>query len=240
VWWAGSNRADLYIGTRKAALCAAGREPAVESVHSADEALAVTARLLRLGAARASVRVWLSGGLCRPFLVPPLAGIRSTREAEKAVQAMAPQRSGFAVPCRVWLESDRKSPDRIAVAVPQEWLLQLLELLHVRGRRVASIRPWWASALQGTLCAKGDTTSALGVKDCDSVTVLMGSAGTFEMAATFTPIVDDDAARSALKRAMMSSSSPNASGRIVRLAIGESGALARSEAIALGHAAEVV
>lgn len=241
MWWVGSSVTDVYLGTRMVALCQPGRRPLSEAVPDAGQALVVAQRWLQREAPpRRRVRVWLSGGLCRPFLVDPLPGVRNAHEEETVVAALAPQRTGLAGTCTVWLEGKHAGRQRVAAAVSSRTLEEVLTAFRGAGRRVASIRPWWAGALQGVLLNRDQTPSALGVLDCDSVTLLMGTGGEFEMAMSLTPIVDVDSARSALRRAMMGSKAQPAGGAVVRLSIDARMVRAGKGDIAFGHTLERV
>jgi len=240
VWWVGSSVTDVYLGTRMVALCQPGRRTLSEAVPDFGQALVVAKRWLERKAPRTRVRVWLSGGLCRPFLVDPLPGVRNAQEAETVVAALAPQRTGLEGTCTVWLEGKHAGLQRVAAAVSSGTLEQILAAFRGAGRRVASIRPWWASALHSVLMNRDQTPSALGVLDCDSVTLLMGTGGEFEMAMSLAPIVDVDSARSALRRAMMGSKAQPASGAVVRLSI-DAGVMGAGKGdIAFGHTIEGV
>ena len=66
---------------------------------------------------RASVALWLSGGLARPFLCGPVAGLANWDEAEAMAIAMAPDATGLAVPCSVRLEAWPGDATALATAV---------------------------------------------------------------------------------------------------------------------------
>jgi len=93
---------DLYVGTRMAALCQGGQAIFVAAVNDTDAALAALSPPLAKLGGRSKLRIWLSGGLCRPFIVPAVPGIRGTVEWQRTAAALAPQRTGLAGPCRVW------------------------------------------------------------------------------------------------------------------------------------------
>lgn len=208
MWSAGANPWDLYLGTRMAALCDGTRLVLREPVADADAGLRLARNWIRAESLRAGVRVWLSGALCRPFLVQATAGLRGDDEVHKVMQALAQQAMGQQAPCRVWLDSARKTGPRVAVAASEAWITQLEQSVRAATGRVRSVAPWWADVLKfavGSASGARAASSAqvLAVHDCDALTVLAGAGKGFCIAHTIAPVDDEASARSALSRALL-------------------------------------
>lgn len=202
MWWAGSKACDLYLGTR-----------AVAIGNDTDEAIATSTDGFEAGMLWAQsqhkekdhssrLRVWLSGGLCRPFLLPDLAGISGEAEIARVASRLANERTGFPGACRVWLDAAKRGEPRVAIAVEEETIGRLESGLGSRWR-IVSIQPWWAEVLRVALLRK-EAPLALGVQDCDSLTILVGRNGGFESATTISPILDEASANAAFARARLS------------------------------------
>jgi len=181
----------------------------VAAVNDTDAALAALSPPLAKLGGRSKLRIWLSGGLCRPFIVPAVPGIRGTVEWQRTAAALAPQRTGLAGPCRVWVDAVKGDAPRVAVVMQESWFEQLMafvEANRTRGHSLASIRPWWADVLRAAH-ARDPQLRAMATQDCDSLTVLVSAPpneGGFSLASTLTPVTDRDAAESALARLLLS------------------------------------
>jgi hypothetical protein len=204
VWWAGSKVHDVYLGTRAVAVCEGAQVLVAEPADNFDAALAAFSAWLASAQGRLRVRVWLSGGLCRPFIVPDVQGVKAHAERLKVASALAAQQTGLVGECQVWLEQ-RKTPEAsIAVAVQKDRLSQILDVMAPTSRRakLLSIRPWWSEALRHAVRTHPQV-AVLGVQDCDSMTVLVGQGVRYEAASTYSPVTDAPTAQSVLTRALM-------------------------------------
>lgn len=208
MWSVGTKAHDVYLGSRAAAVCTGDEALLSHAATDFEEALAVLSSWLQEAPARRKLRVWLSGGLCRPLIVPSVPGIRGELELQRMASALAPQHTGLMGPCRVWVDTARGDVSRVAAAMQESRLEQLLALLNATGRHsVVSIRPWWADMLRAAL-KRDPELRALATQDCDSLTVLVGEVGkngTFALVTTLAPVVDRDTADSALARLLLSS-----------------------------------
>lgn len=205
MWWAGSRPYDLYLGDRAVSLCDGEELRLSLAVDHWEAGLAAAREELARRADRRRVRVWLSGALCRPCVLPALQGLRNRAEMLKVAQALAGEKTGFAGPCRVWLERGAKRAVPMAAAVDVALLERLTK--EALGRRLASITPWWAEALN--TCLRGPhAPQAIAVRDSDALTVLAGPADEFGFAATYFPAHGRDAAAAAFARAMLSADLP--------------------------------
>jgi hypothetical protein len=205
VLWAGSKLLDVYLGTRAVAICDDMEVLLAEPVQGFEAGLSSTQQRLVEYSKKLRVRVWLSGGLCRPFLLPTLPGIHGANETLRVATKLANERTGLAGACQVWLETNMRSESRVAVAVARVTLNRLQVGLGNRCR-IDSVRPWWSDVLRTTL-QQEVPPRALGVRDCDSLTVLLGRNGGFEVATTVTPVVDDASADAVFARALLSADS---------------------------------
>jgi len=202
VSWAGSKAVDLYLGTRAVVLCRGAELMSKSAVVGLEAALRTADAQLQQNGRRSRLRVWLSGGLCRPFLMPDIPGVGSSLDLQKVAATMAPARTGLDGDCKVWLDGQKSSAGTLAVALQGTVLAQILAGLAPRGR-VVSIRPWWAEVLRARLALPAKP-GAVGVRDCDSLTVLAGRNDGFDVASVVTPLFDQASSESAWTRALFS------------------------------------
>jgi hypothetical protein len=205
VWWVGSRPNDVYLGTRMFAVSRGSESLLAERVSGVDGALAVFDAWLRDGEPKRRLRLWLSGGLCRPFIVPPVPGVIGQEEWMRVVTAMAPAQSGLPGPCRVWLsDSKGTGENRVGVAIEESVWRCAQEVVQGAGRkhRLVAIRPWWSEVLRAAL-KREPQLPLLAVQDCDALTVLGGAEVRFDTATTLTPVVEAEAADAALARMLM-------------------------------------
>lgn len=219
MWLAGAKVHDLYLGTRLVALCEGQRLIARQPVPDAAAGLALAAEWLSTQAPHAKLRIWLSGALCRPFVVESVAGLRGQDEIHKVIQTQAQRALGRQAPCRVWQERAAQQGQRIAVAADESWLGKIEQTMRSLMWPVKSIAPWWAEVLRAhadDAKAKAPTSQRTGMQvlaihDCDSLTILAGSQQGYALVRTVAPIGDAVSARSALSRSLLSQDMPDAS-----------------------------
>lgn len=205
MWSVGSRPRDLYLGTR-AVHVGDGTEVLLSSSVDGWEAGLVAARdFLSAMPDRRRVRVWLSGSLCRPCLLPSIEALNDREEKAKVAATLAGERTGMGDDVRVWVEARTRSRTPLVVAADRRVLARLAE--RGLGRPLASIRPWWAEVLNFSL-AQPSVPMAVGVRDCDSLTVLAGRETDFVFASTYFPPSGRDAAEAAFVRAMLSADAP--------------------------------
>jgi hypothetical protein len=219
VWWAGSKPEDIYVGGRALAVCRGQERLVVRTTGSFEESFSTLAEwCAQRPQGRGKLRVWLSGGLCRPFLAPALEGLDDVNEQQMALEAMAPMQTGLTGPCAVWRDGKKGEASglRPCAAVSGEVLLRLEEALAAHWKRVISISPWW-TALLGRALKEDKTLSLLTVRDCDSLTVLAGSKCSFSLATTIAPVQNDDAAAAALSRLLLTLNTDHGERRQARL-----------------------
>ena len=202
MWWAGNSGADVYIGTRAAGVARGEDVVVLARVDGLAAALELVAAKLESQSRRLRLRVWLSGGLCQPFMLPPLDGISAEGERQKIALALASRQTTLGDDCQVWIDASSCSAASLAVAIGRSTTETLLSGLSRNGR-VISVRPWWAEVLRAGLALRGPSLTTIGIQDCDSLTVLAGAGSKFENAGVITPMSDDTASRAAWTRALM-------------------------------------
>jgi hypothetical protein len=205
VQWFSATPYDVYVGSRGFAVCRGVEKLHARWVADLRESLQALATWLSEDEAKRKLRIWLSGGLCRPFLVSSVPGISGEEEWRRIATAMAPMQCGLEPPCRVWLSPpEKKGHARVAVALEEAVLTRLLEVVQAAARkhRIASIRPWWSEVLRLAL-QREPAAPVLAVRDCDALTVLVGSGQQFDSAATLSPVFDAETAEAALARMLM-------------------------------------
>ncbi|MFT3819965.1 MAG: hypothetical protein QM750_20520 [Rubrivivax sp.] len=133
----------------------------------------------------AKLRLWLSGGLCLALLDLPFAGVERAEERERILQARLVDEGRFSRPPGIWLERASPLQPRLAAAFDAELLRGIVAALAPLKAKVCSVRPWWSDALRVcSATAAADRSAALAVIDCDSLTVLAGSATSYQRAVT--------------------------------------------------------
>ena len=158
---------------------------------------------------RARVDLWLSGGLARPFLCGPLAGLTNWREAETFADAVAPESTGLDGPCRVRLEDWPGDAAVVGTAIDAA-LADAFDAV-AKSCRISwrSIRPRWAAAL-GDMLAQRPSTRLVAVAEEDALTLLCGSTasgtspGGLELASTYAPAPDAAQAAALWHRVLLS------------------------------------
>lgn len=219
MWLAGAKVHDLYLGTRLVALCQGQRLVARQPVANAEAGLVLATEWLGASGYRSKLRIWLSGALCRPFIVESIAGQRGAGEIDRIIQVQAQRALGRQEACRVWQERAARQGQRISIAVGEHWLGKIEQTMRGLRLPVKSIAPWWAEVLRAhsidgranASTSKPNGIQVLAVHDCDSLTILAGSGQGFALVRTVAPIGDATSARSALSRSLLSHDLPGAS-----------------------------
>ena len=211
MWWVGSRPRDLYLGTG-AVHIGDGRDVVLSGrVDGWEEGLAAALDFLSATPDRRRVRVWLSGRLCRPCLLPAIRALSDNEEKMKVAAALAGESTGMGGEVHVWMEASGRARTPLVVAADKHVLARLGE--DALGRPMASIRPWWSEVLNYSL-TQPNIPMAVAVRDCDSLTVLAGRESDFLFASTYFPPSGRDAAESAFVRAMLSADVPPGPRRI--------------------------
>lgn len=195
MWLAGSKALDVYLSTRSLRV-ANGGELLVDSMAEGFEsAISILCEWLESQNNKHRLRIWLSGGLCRPFLMKIPEGVKATEELITIASANATEATGLAPPCTVRISGKTSEAKIMAVATSSHVLGGLQSL------RAMSIRPWWAAALSSAL-NESPNLNSISIQDDDSVTLLVGKDESYQLAATVSPVVDQPTAQGALTRLM--------------------------------------
>jgi hypothetical protein len=226
VWWVGSKEGEVYLGTRKVQLRVGSELVLSESVADAADGLQHLAAALQAQPKRRRFRIGLGSGLCRPFMLPEVAGMGANLGANKGgkddwmlvAESLAEEATGLSGPCQVWLDGEQEPPG-LAVAMPKALMDQVFEVLPPR--RIQSISPWWSQALK-VHAKRNKTSNALAVSDSDGLTLLLADAQRFVHAqsyATQAAHQEDKMAEEGalLDRALLAANWPTETVPIVRL-----------------------
>lgn len=213
--WAGFRAADAYVGTR----LVAWNGPTGNWCSPADgleDALDQLGRRMKAERnwMRRPVRLWWSGGLCRPYLLRRPEHVAGEEELAAVAKAMAAQMTGLVEPCRVWMEEMITGAERVVVAVEETTWLRCTASVHGSGWKLMSAGPWWAEVLH--MARARTSAEVVGIQDCDSLTVFSGNTRNFDLATTYAPIADEVSAEAVWRRAisMRPSVSATASGAL--------------------------
>jgi len=200
VWSVGNKKqVDIYLGSR--ALWITQDEQCLrrQKVGGFDEALNALHEW-QSQADQSKVRIWLSGGLCRPFVLPDVSGVKDVSELKAIAQSIATSQTGLEGVCDIWLDLPNTPLHRLwsvlgLDSIKPLWRLQgqamigaaiqsnTLSALHSalsgggdvgKGATVVSIAPWWADALRHAV-KHSPKPKVLAIQDCDSLTVLVAN-----------------------------------------------------------------
>lgn len=196
MWLAGLDRhlVDVYIGEGQVACVTRDGELWQEQVDGVDAAVAALRGYfdgpVRTG--HRSLRIWLSGALCRPFLLARPTAVLNAFEFERIARAMAPDLTGLAGPCAVWCDRFNAADSALVAAASESLVAMLGDLRCGKQCQVKMLRPWWSEALRLALKTKPDLrTGTLAIRESDSLTVLSGEGGCFLLAASHAPLGDE-------------------------------------------------
>jgi len=205
VWSAASRTHEVYLGSKSVAFVDLQGSSRWHDTQDVRQGLQVLEAAVRDKTVRARCRLWLSGALARPFVLEPVAGLRSRAEAQRAAEALASEATGLEGPCEVW--TDEAFPRRKALAVAvQRATLEAIEGVAAQkpGLRVASVKPWWALGLRRVLGEDtGKNARVLLVEEPDALTLLRGEPGVFDDAATCWPVPEAEQARGWVRRNLL-------------------------------------
>jgi len=173
VWWARSEPLEVYLSDREVGLGRRGvRSSQWAETSDLSDALQQLAGWFGTPACSGvrQVRVWLSGDLARPYLVPAASGARSAREARVLATAMAADAAAFDGEVRLWLDRWRSGEPTLAVAIPAQVWQGLHEVVATWSASragnaaigIASIRPWWNMPFDELLADSRREASRLG------------------------------------------------------------------------------
>ena len=211
MWWGGSERVAVYLGETLVGVARVGNAEAAtvvwQPVEGATAGFEWAVKWLGDQPCRNRARtldVSLSGSLARPFVLEPIIGLKSRREAVDVAVALAPAATGLAGPCMVWLDDWVAGQRCIAVAVDAQVRNQLELAAAAQGMKLAALRPWWSVALDAANATSNDSMQLLAVEDADSITVFSseGNIG-YTALATYAPKPASIQARAVVTRAAM-------------------------------------
>lgn len=218
MWWAGSLPIHVYLGQGEARVAIPGRADVWTQVKAVSQAWDWAVESIRSETAfrRRPVHVWLSGSLARPFMLPELPGVRSSAEARKIAESLAPEEAGLGGACVVHLDRWRSQGATLATAVA----LDVWEMLVASRESIGppqSVSPWWCAAASQAL-AQGLRFELLAVREADAITVLGGKGETLDVAGSFASM-DRAEAMKLLSRVALSAALEGQSGMVASLAI---------------------
>ncbi len=215
---AGSERLDIFLGISVLGVCPPGKPARWFDVANALDGwnrAQVEVDLVRgERKTRVRARVWLSGSLARPFMLPVLPGLTRGQDAIKVAQTMCAEATGLAGPCRVWLDDWVKNQDCLAVAMEQS-LVDAIEAGAGQGQIVLDgLQPWWSEVLRASLNL-AERPSLLAIDDGEALTVLGGSMEGFTTAVGYGHATPEQI-ESIVSRAMMIGGQANERAVLVR------------------------
>lgn len=242
MWWASSEVVNLYLGTRAAILAGSNPPVVVSGISDWDQAMDAISQASEQLASRASIAVWLSGGLCRAFMLPVVDGLTSKAERLAVACSSAPSATGLVGPCSVWLDDGPFDQPCAGAAVNEAVLEALNELVLKRWpakSRLKQVRPWWSECLRHA-AKHSDAVDTVVVQDCDSLTILNASGSRFDRATTVWPVTDQASGEAAFSRLQMSWDVDLGAVRKYRLQPTRATAFASNPDLMLGEWSEVL
>ena len=213
MWWAGkrasARTAVAYAGERAVRLSLGGVLLAASDVDGRDAAVAALAAGVRELPRGTPLRITVSGAVCRPFLLPEVAGVAGEADWIAIARSMVEDRAGLPADSPVWLDNGQSSP-RMAVAIDAAWQRELLAL---GGRVLESVRPWWAVAIEAARASGASGSSlpsadaqGLAIADSDELVLLVAEGDTYRVAQTYP--LDGESASAVLNRALVTHDVP--------------------------------
>ncbi|SEL65229.1 hypothetical protein SAMN05216359_11310 [Roseateles sp. YR242] len=233
MWWAGKRGiATVYVGQDEVRLAHAGPNGDEQQVVARAVPLGEAAPFLRealkpLG--RVALRVLVSGGLCQPFLLPPVEGVGSDAEWLQVAAGLLEDLTGMPANSRLWLDREQGTPP-LAVGLHPE--VEALVKGLAEHYRVQALKPWWGEVLAregvasvrvadgplpqvGASAHGGSAHTGAGagmstkpeaqglvVIDSDAVTVLLADGNRYEVAQSYSLM--GEPAPTVLARALIS------------------------------------
>jgi len=200
-----SEGAQAWLGRRCVAWQLGDQPWQWQQVDGIEAGLEAVAAALKADAAvrRPKVALWLAGSLARPFIVPPAPGLRRWTEARRLAEALAPDETGLAGPCEVWLDAAPPGHAVLGVAIETATRDAIERGLAAHGVRATSMRPWWTTAVARALDGQA-ALSRIVVAEPESLVVLAGRDGVFSAAATCAPLPPPERAAAWLQRTVLS------------------------------------
>lgn len=215
----GNKRTELmlYLSSKGFAVL---KGPVVIHTHlgeGASENVDAFQTWLRTTSMLPSIKVFLSASICRPFMANVPYGL-THEEAERAWHAAAMLRTGVTSDCKIWRDETAAAGNQIGAAVEKSLLSQLMHVTKSERQRlrISTIQPAWSDWLRATLVAD-KSTSCLVLHETDSVTVLSGQDGQFELATTVLVNNDVMATQATLDRLLLISNPSGGHARQARL-----------------------
>jgi hypothetical protein len=154
------------------------------------------------------VDVMLSSSIARPFLMQPVAGLKSLEEATALAATQARSMTGLSGELNVLLEALPVTATSLAIAAPQLLLQDVRAAATTAKLKVSSMRPLWACAI-GVLRRHKPLANAIMVVEEDAGTLVMEADGRYAMAQTFSPKPSTEAIQSIVRRASLSAAGLN-------------------------------
>jgi hypothetical protein len=151
------------------------------------------------------VDVVVSSSIARPFLMQPVAGLKTFAEAVSLAVAHAPSATGLMGELDVQLEALPLNTSALATAAPRLVLQEVRAAAIAARLKVSSLRPLWACAI-GVLRKQAPLANAIMVVEEDAATLVMEADGGYVTAQTFAPKPSPDAIQSVARRASLSNS----------------------------------
>lgn len=205
MWLVGNKRPplDVYLTLGGFAAIQNGRVAHTHDNETQTDSNEALKRWLISISFQGAIRIFLSGGICRPFLASVPNGLSGT-EAELAWQAAAAARTGLSKDCIVWKESPDIGAVRLAAALEDTVFHQLQGLTRIPRRNIsiASIQPAWSTWLNTSLALDQASTCVI-LQEIDSVTILAGDGSGFELATSLQGALDPITTRAAVDRLLL-------------------------------------
>jgi hypothetical protein len=187
---------DVYVGEALVVACH-GMHKGERSVDAAGGLGALLrSRRRRWRWPAEGVRYWLSSSLCRPFVMQPVAGLKSWKEAQALADGLAPAETALVADCEVRLEEWPGVCTVLALAVERITLDRLHSAAEAHGLVVGSIRPWWTRAVRAARHGT-DSRELLWSEDTDGCIALGSRNGVYDLALAVTAA--DSAERAAVQ-----------------------------------------
>lgn len=216
-----SEGGQAWVGLRGVAWRFGAQPWQWQAADGLEAGVTAVAAALKADAAvrRPQVALWLAGSVALPFIVQPVPGLRSWTEARRLAEALAPDETGLAGPCEVWLDAAPAGHAVLGVAIETATRETIERVLAAHGVRAVAMRPWWTAALARALDAQ-PALARIVVAEPESLVVLAGRDGVFSATATCAPLPSPEHAAAWLQRSVLSLGIADGEGVRVTLSAG--------------------
>jgi hypothetical protein len=197
----GAHRGSTQTETGSAAM---NRSPVTKPDSDVSDWKPLMRQVLTRLDGRVRLRIWLSGDLCKPFMAPASANLRTAEEHDRVVRRAAARAVNHDRTLRIWVERPKRgqanddTQPRIGAAIEEQLILDLTAA--IKPHKLLAIGPWWSAAVNVLDSANPGTEQLVAARDSESLTVAHWQSGRIRNVVALPTGLDERASRAALAR----------------------------------------